>query len=45
MFTLRLQKYGVPDDWAYDQARYLFKEPDVLSGEATDVSLIRLSDK
>jgi hypothetical protein len=27
----------VPDDWAYEQARQLFKEPDVLPADATDV--------
>ncbi len=40
LFFVFKQKYGVPDDWAYDQARQLFKEPDVLSGDAVDVSLI-----
>lgn len=30
------KKYGVPDDWAYEQARKLFKEPEVLS---TDIDL------
>ncbi|UJR20801.1 hypothetical protein I4U23_023914 [Adineta vaga] len=30
-------KYGVPDDWAYEQARQLFKVPDVLSVDAIDL--------
>ncbi|CAF5217437.1 unnamed protein product, partial [Rotaria magnacalcarata] len=34
------KKYGVPDDWAYEQARQLFKEPDVLPADATDLKWI-----
>jgi len=31
------KKYGVPDEWTYEQARELFKEPDVLKGDAVDL--------
>ncbi|CAF0879238.1 unnamed protein product [Rotaria sp. Silwood1] len=31
------KKYGVPEDWAYEQARQLFKEPEVLPADATDL--------
>ncbi|UJR28783.1 hypothetical protein I4U23_010009 [Adineta vaga] len=30
-------KYVVPDEWAFEQARELFKEPDVLSGDAVEL--------
>jgi hypothetical protein len=30
----------VPEEWAFDQARQLFKEPDVLLGDAVDVSIL-----
>ncbi|CAF1516409.1 unnamed protein product [Adineta steineri] len=35
--TEDMDKYGVPDEWAYEQARHLFKEPDVLPADATDL--------
>ncbi|CAF3150205.1 unnamed protein product [Rotaria socialis] len=31
------KKYSVPDEWAYEKARELFKEPDILSGDAVDL--------
>jgi len=31
------KKYSVPDEWSYEQARELFKEPDVLKGDAIDL--------
>ncbi|CAF0898043.1 unnamed protein product [Rotaria sp. Silwood1] len=31
------KKYGVPDEWAYEKARELFKEPEVLCGDAIDL--------
>ncbi|CAF1388380.1 unnamed protein product [Adineta ricciae] len=32
------KKYGIPEDWAFDQARGLFKEPNVLTGDAVEAS-------
>ncbi|CAF0934392.1 unnamed protein product [Adineta ricciae] len=31
------KKYGIPEDWAFDQARGLFKEPNVLTGDAVEL--------
>jgi len=31
------KKFAVPDDWAYEQARKLFKEPEVLPADAVDL--------
>lgn len=30
-------KYSVPEDWTFDQARHLFKEPDVLPADTVDL--------
>ena len=35
-------KYKVPEDWPYQEARRLFKEPDVQAGEGLDVCVIRM---
>jgi len=29
----------VPDDWAYEQARKLFKQPEIVSAEEVETSL------
>lgn len=36
--NLDTKKYVIPEDWPYQEARRLFKNPDVLDPETIDVS-------
>jgi len=35
--NLDKKKFPVPEDWNYEQARHLFKQPDVLNGDEIDL--------
>lgn len=34
-----VQKYPLPEDWQYENARELFRKPEVLDGASVEVSL------
>ena len=38
--NLDTKKYTVPEDWPYQQARRLFKTPDVTDPETIDVNIL-----
>ena len=43
--TLDKDKYKVPEDWPYQEARRLFKEPEVQKGSEVEVTITHLCKK